>query len=103
LEVLWRISLKLGMSIYMDKTMMHAKWHCTTSVNNGVMALCIVVRHPSDLHPSLNKIYVAGDINSTNLLVLLESCSIPVCTVGIVCAGMFDYAVFFMFILCVCM
>ncbi len=43
MEVLWRISLKLGMSIYMDKTMMHAKWHCTTSVNNGVMALCIVV------------------------------------------------------------
>ena len=42
LEVLWRISLKLGMSIYMDKTMMHAKWHCTPSVNNGVMALCIL-------------------------------------------------------------
>jgi len=43
LEVLWRISLKLGMSIYMDKRMMHAKWHCTPSVNNGVMALCFVV------------------------------------------------------------
>jgi len=41
LEVLWWISLKLGMSIYMDKRMMHTKWHCTPSVNNGVMALCI--------------------------------------------------------------
>ena len=39
-EVLWQISLKLGMKIYMDKMMMHAKWHCTTSVNNGVIALC---------------------------------------------------------------
>ena len=29
------------MSIYIDKGMMHAKWHCTLSVNNGVMALCI--------------------------------------------------------------
>ena len=41
LEVLWRISLKLG--IYMDKRMMHGKWHCTPSVNNRVMALCIIV------------------------------------------------------------
>jgi len=41
LEVLLQISLKLGMSIYMDKTMMHAKWHCTPYVNNRVMALCI--------------------------------------------------------------
>ncbi|KAH3831116.1 hypothetical protein DPMN_104378 [Dreissena polymorpha] len=43
LEALWRISLKLGMNIiYMDKRMMRAKWHCTPSVNNGVMALCIL-------------------------------------------------------------
>ena len=35
--------IEFGMSIYiyMDKRMMHAKWHCTPSVNNGVMALCI--------------------------------------------------------------
>ena len=42
MEVLWQISLKLGMSIHMDKRMMHAKWHCTPYVNNGVMALCIL-------------------------------------------------------------
>ena len=42
LEVLWQISLKLGMSMYMDKRMMHAKWHCTPLVNNRVMALCIL-------------------------------------------------------------
>jgi hypothetical protein len=32
------------------------------------LSICQYV-HPSDLHPSLNKMYVAGDINSTNLLV----------------------------------
>ena len=34
--------MKLGMSIYMDNRMMHAKWHCTPSVNNGVMALLVL-------------------------------------------------------------
>ncbi|KAH3703556.1 hypothetical protein DPMN_078593 [Dreissena polymorpha] len=43
LEVLWRISLKLGMSIYMHKRMMHAKWHCTPYVKNRLMALCILL------------------------------------------------------------
>ena len=43
LEVLWQISLKLGMSIYMDKRMMQAKWHCTPSVNNRVIALYIYI------------------------------------------------------------
>ena len=42
MEVLWRISLKLGMSIYMDKRMMHAKWHCTPLYNKGIKALCIL-------------------------------------------------------------
>jgi hypothetical protein len=42
LEVLWRISLKLRMSIHLHKRMMHAKWHCTPSVKNRVMALCIL-------------------------------------------------------------
>jgi hypothetical protein len=44
-EVLWRILLKLGMSIYMDKRMMHAKWHCTPSVNNEIMAIYILKKN----------------------------------------------------------
>jgi hypothetical protein len=42
LKLLWQISLKLVMSIYMDKRMMHAKWHCTPSVNNGVRSICVL-------------------------------------------------------------
>ena len=66
LEVLWRISLKLGMSIYMDKRMMHAKWHCTPSINNGVMALVYILKKCFSLWQSSK---LAGDINSTNFLV----------------------------------
>ena len=84
LEVLWQISLKLGMSIYMDKRMMHAKWHCTPSDNNGVMALCIFKKAVFCVSEAISwkcfdwfycnfvwvsRIILSGNINSTYLLV----------------------------------
>ena len=61
--------IELGMNINMDKRMMHAKWHCKPSVNNGVMALCIL-KTCLCLSQSSS---LAGDINSTNWLVNIFS------------------------------
>ncbi len=81
LEVLWRISLKLRMSIYMHKRMIHAKWHFTPSVKTRVMALCFLKKsvslfiRPICIHPQTKHMLRGISI----LRICLLKCFLNVC------------------------
>ena len=68
-----KVVIKKSNSIFMVKRMMHAKWHCTPSVYNRVLALCILKKCFFSVKNNtfVSRSILAGDINSTHLLFIV--------------------------------